>query len=162
MNDEVYKNDMQADFHNDSDGRYLVFQVGKHKFAISLLSSREVLEYEGAQGLSHSKDYFDGIMNLRGEIIGVVDLRTKLGIPREELTKKVAIVLNNLDTPLAVVVDSLNCVDIVDEKNFHPPHHQDNFLDRRYIKGIYRKGDEFISLIDLQGLLDDADISKVA
>jgi purine-binding chemotaxis protein CheW len=101
-------------------------------------------------------------MNLRGEIIGVIDLRTKLGLPRGEMNKKVVVVLNDLDTPLAVVVDALTCVDFVDSKSIHPSHHQDNFLDKQYIKGIYRKNEEFISLIDLQGLLDDAEISKVS
>ena len=65
-------------------GKYLVFQLAQEEFAIGVLSVREIIRTQDITRVPHTPPHMKGVINLRGKVIPVMDLRTKLGFPETE------------------------------------------------------------------------------
>lgn len=74
-------------------GKYLAFHVGPEQFAIPVLSVREIMGLQDITAVPQAPDYVKGVINLRGKVIPVVDLRLKLGIPATEYTSRTCIIV---------------------------------------------------------------------
>ena len=104
------------DTNNQDSEKYLVYQLGGESYASPLMEVREVIEYRAAKPIPHTAPFFKGVINVRGEIIGVVDLRTRLGI--ETGTAPSAHLIFDAESgPLAAVVDRVHAVSVIHEKD---------------------------------------------
>jgi purine-binding chemotaxis protein CheW len=94
----------------DDAQRYLTFRLSGERYAVPLLATREVIPYVESSPVPYTPAYFKGIINLRGQVISVIDLRLKLRLPEAALTAETAIVILDLQSPLGVIVDSVDSV----------------------------------------------------
>src|SRR5258708_2612365 len=95
----------------DKLGRYLSFSLGKEEYAIPLLKVKEVIAVPDTTPVPFTPAHFLGMMNLRGQVISVVDLRLKLGMKKVDRTEETAVIIIDLDPIfLGIVVDSVNKV----------------------------------------------------
>lgn len=141
--------------------RYLCFGLGKEEYSIPLLSIKEVIGMPEVTPIPQSPNYFVGIMNLRGQVISVMDLRTKLGIkgiPSEEIS---VIILDLGAYNLGVVVDRVNSVLMISPEEISDKPIVDANKAHDYIKGVFRKDEKLILLLDISKALSLEDQSLI-
>ena len=74
-------------------GKYLVFQLGREEFGIRVLNVREIMGIQDITAVPRTPNYVKGVINLRGKVIPVVDLRLKFGLPEQEYTRRTCIIV---------------------------------------------------------------------
>ncbi len=137
--------------------RYLAFSLGTEEYAVPLLSVKEVIAIPEVTSIPSAAAHFLGIMNLRGTIISIIDLRTKLGI-KSERTSETAVIICDLETVcLGVVVNCVNSVLALREGDIHPKPEVQSSKKTDYIRGVTRKQDKLVLLLDIAKALDVAD-----
>lgn len=145
----------------NQNSKYLCFNLGVEEFAIPLLAVREVLGVPEVTPIPQSPTHFLGVMNLRGQVISVMDLRLKLSIKSTPSDETAVIILDLGSYSLGVVVDRVNSVieigsDVATEK----PSLETSKANE-YVTGIYRKNDHLILLLDISKALS-VDEKKIA
>jgi purine-binding chemotaxis protein CheW len=114
---------------DDRGGKYLVFELGREEFGIRVLQVREIIGVQEITSLPQTPSHVKGVINLRGKVIPVVDLRLKFGLPEQEYTERTCIIVvqvNRRDKPISmgIVVDgvvevlTLAATDIEDTPDF--------------------------------------------
>lgn len=138
----------------EHESRYLSFSLGGEAYAIPLLQVREVLAMPEITPVPTMPAHFLGIMNLRGQVISVIDLRRKLGVKPSE-SSEVAVIITDLGSIcIGVVVDSINAVvapletDITDA-----PGIRDSKVGN-YVTKIFREDKSVIMLMDIAKVLN--------
>ena len=137
--------------------KYIVFQIADNKFSIPLMSAKEVVECNGTQELPKAKEYFDGVTNIRGEVVAVIDIRKRFGLEVQPST--VLIIFEFQDHTVGARVDKLIRVDQVNEDEIDPAEGVKSKVYKDYVNGIYKKGDEIITILDFKGLLHNDHVS---
>lgn len=142
--------------------KYICFSLGNEEFAIPLLSVREVLGVPQVTPIPQAPSYFLGIMNLRGSVISVMDLRNKLGIKPKPSDETGVIILDLGDYYLGVVVDSVNSVYSVNSDEISEKPVMDNQKSYDYISGVFKKDQRLILLVDMAKALSVEDRSAIS
>lgn len=144
--------------------RYLCFGLGAEEFAVPLLTVREVVAMPETTAMPFMPSYFVGIMNLRGMVISVVDLRSKMQIKPKADSENAVVIVEDGGLTVGVVVDSVNSVLNVTEKDFAP-----NLTDdaapkgkQSFVTGVCRKEDRLILLLDIVKSLTGDDMSIIS
>jgi purine-binding chemotaxis protein CheW len=96
-------------------GKYLTFRLGREEFAIQVLKVREIMGVQDITSIPHTPIYVKGVINLRGKVIPVIDLRLKLGLPEVEYDKRTCIIVVQIQGPATglltgIVVDAVSDV----------------------------------------------------
>lgn len=139
--------------------RFLEFSLGTQKFAIPLLSVKEVISVPSVTPIPRSPNYFLGIMNLRGNIISILDLRKKLSIDPLENDSQVAVVIMDFQHfLLGIVVDSIDRVVHAEEAEFKDVPIAQQKADAKYIEGVLEKGDSLIVRLNIAKALNIEDL----
>lgn len=126
--------------------RYLCFSLGSESFALPLLNVREVLAQPEITPVPHTPSYFQGIMNLRGQVVSVMDLRAKLGIkPRADGSESVVIICALAEFVVGITVDAVNSVVAPTPEQIST----DVGSQRDYLAGVYRNQQELTLLLDV-------------
>lgn len=142
-------------------GRFLSFSLGSEEYAVPLLAVREVIALPEFTPVPYTPSYFLGIMNLRGQVISILDLRQKLGIKPGVDTETAVIICDLHGSSIGVVVDSVNTVlnpdtaDVSDKPEIQSQRSTD------YITGVYRKDKKLILFLDLSKSLSLEDHAAV-
>ncbi len=132
-----------------SSDRYLCFNLGPEEFAIPLLSVREVLGLPEITPVPQTPPHFLGIMNLRGKVISIMDLRLKLGIKSAKTEETSVIILEIGEASLGVVVDQVNSVQEISSEERAEKPSMESSKSNEYVDGIYKKEDRLILLLDI-------------
>lgn len=141
--------------------RYICFNLGPEEFAIPLLSIREVIRLPDVTKVPQTPSYFLGIMNLRGSVISVMDLRLKLNIPMTSSAEATVIILDLGDYSLGVLVDRVNAVVLIDEKTFSDKPELGSSAMAAAIRGVFRKDDKLVLILDIAKALSVEDHSAI-
>ena len=143
--------------------RYLCFDLGSREFAIPLLSAKEVIGVPDVTAVPQSPAHFLGIMNLRGNVISVMDLRVKLGVKPNATgaNENTVIILDLGDYNLGVVVDRVNSVQTVDKEHVSDPPVVETATKSEYITGVFRKEEKLILMLDISRALSVEDRSVI-
>lgn len=147
----------------DTNERYLAFLLGKEQYAIPLLQVKEVIEMSDPTPIPQAPPYFEGVINLRGQIISVLDLRSKLKFPKTERGPKTAIIILDLDPHLSlgVIVDRINSVlAIAGEDRSEAPELLSE--KNQCLTGVARRDNKLTLLLDIKAALNltDLDLAK--
>jgi purine-binding chemotaxis protein CheW len=141
--------------------RYLSFSLGKEEYAIPLLAVREVIAVPEVTPIPFTPAHFLGIMNLRGQVISIIDLRLKLGIKPIREGETSVIICDLGQMCLGVVVDSINSVLSPKETELSGKPDIESNKNTEYITGVYRKQDHLIIFLDIVKVLDAADHKSI-
>ncbi len=137
--------------------RFLSFFLASEQYAIPLLSVKEVIAMPEVTPIPNSPSHFLGIMNLRGQVISVIDLRSKFGI-KGDTTQETAVVICDLGTvSLGVVVSKVDSVLSLTPKDIHPKPDTPKSKNADSIFGVAKKGDQLILLIEIDKALEISD-----
>lgn len=152
------------DDHLNKDSRYLSFSLGKSAYAIPLLSVKEVIAMPKITAIPQSPAFFLGVLDLRGDVIPVIDLRKRLDIKPAENQETCVIICDLASLNIGIVVDSISAVIMpaVSEISDTPPFSASKA--DSCITGIYRARDGMVLLLDpaqLFGAEDRAAFHKI-
>lgn len=150
----------------EREGKYLTFSLAGEEYGISILKVKEIIGMMTVTPVPQTPEYVKGVINLRGKVIPVVDLRLKFGMPSAEYTERTCIIVVEISsgyTKIAtgVVVDSVSEVlnikagDIEDTPNFGTA------LDTSYIMGMAKSGHGVKILLDIDAVMSDAQIGHM-
>jgi len=147
---------------SDVKNRYLSFSLGDEEYAVPLLKIKEVIAVPEITPVPFTPKHFLGIMNLRGQIISIMDLRTKFQMTTADLTEETAVIIVELDSLfLGMIVDSVDRVLNLTEADMSPPP---EFFDKgkgATVTGVARKDEKLILLLDVSKTLDVDDLVAV-
>jgi purine-binding chemotaxis protein CheW len=134
---------------------FLSFRLGREEYAIDILQVREIREHQAPTHIAGAPDYVKGVINLRGAIVPIVDLRARFGL--EALVAgatPVVIILSIADRSMGIVVDGVNDVLAVPPKDIRPaPRELDDVVERGFVHGLASVHDRLLILVDLERLL---------
>ena len=139
--------------------QYIVVQIGSEKYGIDISYVDNIVRMQKITRVPKSQPYFKGIINLRGEIVPVMSIRTKMGLSDDVITNASRIIILKLEEKgsLGVIVDAVNEVvnlteDEIETNNISQNHGRDTF-----INGIGKNGDQLISLFEINAIVDEKD-----
>lgn len=144
-------------------GRYLTFVVDGALFGIEIESVSEIIRILPITEVPEVPSYVKGVINLRGRVLPVIDLRLKFRKEPLEYNERTCIIIVNMnDLLVGLIVDSVNDVlYIPDESIADPPEFKLGFQNR-YIKGVGKSGDNVILLIDCDRLLSEEEFEEIS
>ncbi|MFN5541814.1 MAG: chemotaxis protein CheW [Betaproteobacteria bacterium] len=144
-------------------GEFLSFKLGHEEYGIDILKVQEIRSYEAPTRIANAPAFVKGVVNLRGVIVPIVDMRLKYGMESAEYNDfTVVIVLNVAKRIVGIVVDSVSdVVALAAEQIKQAPEFNDS-IDASYITGIGSVQDRMMILIDIEALIGSADMGLVA
>ncbi|MBC7537219.1 MAG: chemotaxis protein CheW [Bacteriovorax sp.] len=142
--------------------RFIEFSLGKEDYAIPLLMVREVISVPDTTPIPKSPNHFLGIMNLRGQVISVVDLRKKLKIEARQDKEEAVIIVDIGGMNIGVVVDSINKVLAFSSDEVSEMPEVENQINTHFIFGIYKKENSLTILLDIAKVLDLKDMEAIS
>lgn len=142
---------------------YLTFQLGQEEYGIDILKVQEIRSYESPTRMAQAPSFIKGIIDLRGVIVPIIDLRLKLQCAKAEYTDfTVVIILSVRGTVMGVVVDAVADVVALTRDAIKPAPQFQSQLDAAFVTGIARMGERMLIMMDIEALLDSAEMGLVA
>jgi purine-binding chemotaxis protein CheW len=146
---------------------FLTFRLGGEEYGIDILRVQEIRSYEAPTRIANAPHFIKGVVNLRGVIVPIVDLRLKLACESATYTDvTVVIVLNVHKRVIGVVVDSVSDVLALDAGSIKPAPEMNSSIDAGYIMGIgcITSGDveRMLILTDIEALMGSAEMGLMA
>jgi purine-binding chemotaxis protein CheW len=152
--------------------QFLTFTLAEEQYAVDVVQVREVLSEMPLTVIPRMPQYLKGVINIRGSVVPVVDLRTKFGLLEAEKTVDTSIIVMDLQTggsggdggviTVGCLADSVQeVVDIADE-SIEPPPTLGTSIDARFIKGLGKKDERFIIMLDIDRVFQAEELSAVA
>ena len=139
---------------------YLTFQLGGEEYGVDILKVQEIRSYDTVTRLPDAPAYIKGVINLRGTIVPVVDMRLKLKLGAAEYSKNtVMIILNVSGKVIGMVVDGVSDVITLAASQVRPPPELAGVLDTQYITGIGAIDDRMLILVDIDRLMSASDLA---
>ena len=140
--------------------QYLSFALGAEQYGIELLKVQEIKGYSSVTPIPNTPAYIKGVMNLRGAVVPIVDLRKRFGMEAIEYTQfNVIIVINVGSRIMGLLVDAVSDVLNVGPGELRPAPDFGARTDTRFISGMVSAGEKIAVLLDLDTLLSEADLA---
>lgn len=147
---------------SEMNGKYLTFWSEHQLFGISIA---DVVQIVGIQTITEIPEfplYAKGIINLRGNIIPVIDIRLRLGKPETEYNDRTCIIVINInDRYFGFVVDEVDEVTTIDEHQVTPPPKMSSDPTTQYVSGIGQLGDKIVLLVNTSKILGEDDFNAL-
>ena len=145
-----------------SSGEFLTFTLGQEEYGIDILKVQEIRGYETPTRIANTPAFIKGVINLRGVIVPIVDLRIKfrLGEPTyDQFT--VVIILNIGKRVMGIVVDGVSDVIQISPANLRPAPEFGATLDTRYILGLGTIDERMIIVVDIEQLMSSQEMALI-
>jgi purine-binding chemotaxis protein CheW len=143
-------------------GEFLTFRLGGEEYGIEILKVQEIRSYEPPTRIANSASFFKGVVNLRGVIVPIVDLRLKFGCESADYNDfTVVIVLNIRGRVVGAVVDSVSDVLELPVEAVRPAPEIDAAVDTSHITGIANVADRMLILMDIDALMSSPDMGLI-
>ena len=143
--------------------QYLSFQLGTEEYGIDILRVQEIRAYEKATRMPNTPAYIKGVINLRGVIVPVIDLRMKFGLESAEYNEMtVVVVLNLAQRTVGIVVDSVSDVLALAAGDIRPAPEFTARLDNAFVRGLATIDQRMLIIADIERLMTGAEMALVA
>lgn len=151
---------------SDEVSTYLTFKLGKELFAVNVTKVLTILEMKPITKVPNSPEHMRGVINLRGQVLPVIDMRIIFGMEATEFTQNTCIIVLNInidndDTQLGILVDAVDQVIEVSENEIEESPTIGTKYKTEFIQGMYKLEDGFIMLLNID-LIFNADEILVA
>jgi purine-binding chemotaxis protein CheW len=139
---------------------FLTFRLGGESYGIEILKVQEIRGYEAPTAIANAPAFIKGVINLRGAIVPVVDLRIKFGLGKAEYDAlTVMMILNVADRVVGVVVDGVSDVISLDETELRLPPDFGASVDTRYLEGLATVDDRMLIIVNIERLLTSEEMA---
>lgn len=135
-------------------GQFLTFQLQDEEYGLEILRVQEIKGYSKVTPLPNTPPEVKGVMNLRGTVVPIIDLRTRFGLASAEYTRFTVIIVVTVGAKVAgLVVDAVSDVLNVGAKEMVPPPELGAGVDTSFLTGIARNGERLVSLLNIDRLV---------
>ncbi len=139
---------------NTTENQFLFFGIAEEEYGVEIAHVKEIIKVCNITKVPHTETYIKGIINLRGDIIPVVNVRERFGIPAKPYDDRTCIiVLNFEDNTVGLIVDDVNEVMYIDTNKITPPPSDKYGYNNRFIKNIGNTEKNVKQIVDLNKLL---------
>jgi purine-binding chemotaxis protein CheW len=146
--------------------QYLTFRLDDEVYALDISKVHSVLDFTRATKVPRTPDYMRGVINLRGMVVPIIDLKLRFGMRMTEKTVDTCVIIVELEldgdkTVLGVMADSVQEVMDLDNSQIEPPPKIGSRLKTEFIRGMGKRGESFIILLDLDRVFSVEDIAVI-
>lgn len=142
--------------------QYVIFKLNEEEYGIEITNVKEITEYKQVNRIPNVSDFIEGIVNIRGDIIPIINLKKKFDIEEKGLTKDKRVIIINLNKKLVgFIVDEASQVLRIAEEDIEDASKILTGMDRRFIEGIGKIDEKIIVLIDLKEVLNENEKQEV-
>ena len=132
------------------------FFLGQEEYALDILKIREIRPMMEITTVPKAPDFVEGVINLRGDIVPIINLRAKLSLPEAEHTEESKVIVVEFDNRLiGIVVDEVSEVIEIPEERVSPPPAIIGGVEAEFLKGVGKLGDRLLILLDLDKILTE-------
>jgi len=148
---------------DDLSGKYLTFKLGEEDYGLEILKVQEIIKMMGITRVPRTPEFVRGVINLRGKVIPVIDIRQKFRMEVVDETEKtciivVQVILGDVTVTMGLVVDEVSEVlDIVSE-NIEPSPEMGTSVDSNFILGMAKSGDRVKILLDVDKVMSESEV----
>lgn len=154
VNDEFLEEDTQKD-------KYLIFKIGKESYGIEIKHVTEIIGMQGITPVPELPEHIKGIINLRGQIIPVMDVRTRFKMPQIDYDDRTCIIVVEVENvSIGLIVDIVSEVITIEEDSVVQPPGSTR-KNNRYIKGIGKVASDVRLILDCSKLLNEDEIESL-
>lgn len=154
--------DDDDDDENIQANQFLTFGIASETYAISILNVMEIIRLMNIIKIPETFDFIKGVINLRGKIIPVMDVRTRFNLPLHDYDDRTCIIVVMLkDVEMGLIVDAVSEVLEIPNESTEPIPKVGNASHKRFVKGIGKINDEVKIILDLDRLLFDEELKKI-
>lgn len=147
---------------SDTDGnQFLTFQLGEELYGVDILRVQEIKGYTTVTKIPNTPSYIKGVLNLRGTIVPIVELRTTFGMETIDYTMfTVIVVVVVRDRIMGLVVDSVSDVLNISQKDIQASPEFGTKVDVSFLNGIGKSGDKLVALLNIDRLLTEGELQE--
>ena len=133
---------------------FLTFTLGNEEYGMDILKVQEIRGYDAVTTIANTPEFIKGVINLRGTIVPIVDLRIKFHLGNVEYNQLTVVIILNLGhRVVGIVVDSVSDVLALTPEQIRPTPDLSAGLDTRYITGLGTVGERMLILVDIEKLM---------
>jgi purine-binding chemotaxis protein CheW len=138
---------------------YLTFRLDQEEYGIDILKVQEIRGYESPTRVANAPEFIKGVVNLRGTIVPIVDMRLKFHCSKADYNAFTVVIILNLRTRIVgIVVDSVSDVMELPPENFRVAPEVESVIDSGSVLGLGSIGERMLILLDIERLMSGADM----
>ena len=140
----------------------LAFKLGIEEYAVDILRVQEIRDYGAVTRIAGAPDFIKGVINLRGVIVPIVDMRIRFGFAAPIYNQfTVVIILDIASRTVGMVVDSVSDVITLTQDQIRPAPEMGSSMNMDYLTGLATIGERMLILLDIEGLMTSAEIGLI-
>lgn len=141
---------------------FLTFTLGREEYGIDILKVQEIRGYDAVTTIANTPDFIKGVINLRGIIVPIIDMRIKFHLDNVEYTQFTVVIILNIGTRVVgMVVDGVSDVITLTPEQVKAAPELSSALDTKYIMGLGTVDERMIILVDIERLMTSSDMDLV-
>lgn len=146
----------------EHDGKFLTFVLGEEVYGIEILKAREIIGLMDVTSVPQTPGYMKGVINLRGKVIPIIDLRLKFSMQEKERTKETCIIVVEVNnTSMGIIVDSVSEVADISSGKIEDAPDFGQGINTDFIMGLGKVNEKIIILLDIEGVLSFEDFGMI-
>lgn len=131
----------------------VTFRLGSGEYAIDIMQAKEIIKMEKITLIPNAPYFVEGVINLRGNIIPIIDLKKRFNLEESEGDKNTGIIIAKIeDVDMGIMIDSVSKVVSMPNSDIQPPPSMLQGIGQRYIKGVGKMEDKLLVVLDLDKL----------
>lgn len=150
----------------DKDDEFITFFLSKEEYGVDIVRVKEIRCWESVTRIPYSAPYVKGALNLRGNIIPIVDLRNRFGLVSGDYSSVTVVIVVMVKSvsdgkwrDTGIVVDAISDVIVSDKSNVQNTPYFNSSIETKYLKGLVTNNDRMVILVDIDKILDIEEIS---
>lgn len=152
----------KVEYNAHDEVEFLSFMLGEEHYALDIMSVKEIRGYESVTKIAHAPSFIKGVINLRGDIVPIVDLRMKFAVGTATYNEfTIVIMLNVFERIVGIVVDAVSDVIKLSAEEILPAPEFGVAFDSRYLKGLATVEDKMIILVNIQALISSDELGLI-
>ena len=146
----------------EQEGKYLAFILDNETYGIEILRVREIIGLMDVTTVPQTPEYMKGVINLRGKVIPVIDLRLKFSMQEKEHTDETCVIVVEVNnTSIGIIVDSVSEVLEITRGEIEESPHFGQDIDTSYIMGLGKVKEKIVILLDIEEILSSEELDMV-
>ena len=155
---ETTQPDTGAETTHNLGGKYLTFLLNNEEYGLEILRVREIIGIMEITQVPQTPDFVEGVINLRGKVIPVIDLRSKFGLQRTEYNDETCIIVVDVGMLMGIIVDTVQEVHDIPAGDIEPPPKLGGAMDTAFILGMGKVKDDVKVLLDIDRVLTSEEL----
>lgn len=140
--------------YSSSEVQLVVFKLGREEYSVSILQVQEIKRVTDITRVPHTPDYIKGVINLRGSVLPVIDLKKRLNLPQQAITEDTRIIIVKVDElSVGMIVDAVSEVMTINQENIDPPDVVAGSVAASYLSGVGKLDNRLLILLNLEEII---------